>query len=283
MYIEQYLNWKATYAFRASINYRIWLERFISYTGKDVNNAEIGDIVNYQKWLEGNYQPKSVELAMIIIKNYFKFFRLQGMKCISPELIKTPHTVANSYQAISFAEYTLLISTIHPTTFWELQKLVIVRLLYETGMRVSELCDLNISDIDPIKRYAVIRTKKSSHLRQIFWSEETHEFIKTFLTERKILNSTPAFFVAKFIDGTPTKRMTTRTVQRLIKDLCKKAGIEKQISPHSFRHGKAHRILELSGSAVDVKEILGHSNPVSSFTYMQWNCRELEESANKFL
>lgn len=283
MFVKQYLDWKAISHPRAAVNYRIWLERFISITGSDYDTAEIGDIVKFKNWLSDNFQPKSVELAMIIIQNYFKFWKLQGKNCISPELVKVPKTVANSYQPISFAEYCSILSFIRPNTFWELQKLIIVHLLFETGIRVSELCDLNISDIDPEKSTTTIRTKKTAKLRQIFWSVETHIMLRTFLAERKELNSTPALFVAKFRDGTPTRRMTVRTVQRIIKDLCNKAGIEKKISPHSFRHGRAHRILELGGNPKQIQAILGHSSPMSSFTYMQWNDQELEQAARKFL
>lgn len=283
MRVQQYLEWKATYAPRASINYRIWLERFISVTGKDVDTAGVGDIVEFRKWLDARYQPKSIELAMVVVKNYFKFWKLSGFNCISPELVRVPRTVANSYQAISFEEYCSVLSFIRPNNFWELQKLVIVRLLYETGMRVSELCDLNISDIDPAKMCAMIRTKKTAHLRKIFWSVETHVFIREFLIQRKELNSTPAFFVARFLDGSPSRRMTVRTVQRIIKALCVRAKITKQISPHSFRHGKAHRILDLGGNPKDVQAVLGHCNPSSSFTYLQWNDQEFEKRAKMFL
>lgn len=283
MRVQQYLDWKATYAPRASINYRIWLERFIAVTGKDVENAGVRDIVEFRKWLDGHYQPKSTELAMVVVKNYFKFWKLSGLNCISPELVRVPKCVANSYQPISFEEYCSVLSFIHPTTFWELQKLVIVRMLYETGMRVSELCDLNISDFDPEKMNAMIRTKKTVHLRKIFWSVETHIFIREFLIQRKKLNSTPAFFVARFLDGSASRRMTVRTVQRIIKDLCLRAKITKQISPHSFRHGKAHRILDLGGNPKDVQAILGHCDPSSSFTYLQWNDSEFEKRAKMFL
>lgn len=283
MHVQQYLDWKATYAPRAAVNYRIWIDRFISSTGKDVESAEVGDIVTFRKSLDSHYQPKSIELAMVVVKNYFKFWKLSGLNCISPELIKIPRTVANSYQPISFEEYTSILSFIHPTTFWELQKLVIVRLLYETGMRVSEITDLNVSDIDPEKMQTAIRTKKTAKTRTILWSVETHIFIKEFLVQRKETNSTPALFVGRFGDGTISRRLTTRSVQRMIKELCVKAKIEKQISPHSFRHGKAHRVLDLGGNPKDVQAILGHCDPSSSFTYLQWNDKEFEKRAKMFL
>lgn len=284
MKIKEYLDWKATYAPRASTNYRIWLERFDGMVQKDISDVGVGDIVKYKNWLTDHYQPKTTELAMIAVGNFFKFWKLQGVNCISPELIKIPKARANSYQPISFEEYISILSFIHPTNFWELQKLIIVRLLFETGMRVSELCDLNVSDFDPEKMFAIIKTKKTYNVRKIFWSMETHIFIKEFLKQRKIINSEPAFFIGRHgIKGTPTKRLTTRSVQRMIKQLCDRAGIIKKISPHSFRHGKAHRVLELGGNPKDIQAILGHCDPSSSFTYLQWNDKEFEKRAKMFL
>lgn len=288
-FMRQYLSWKATYATSASLSYRPWVEKFISFTKKDVDTAEVGDIINFRKLLDNHYQPKTIELAMIIIKNYFKFWKLAGLNCLSPELIKVPRTVANSHQAISLKEYCSVLSQIHVTDFWELQKLIIIRLLYETGVRVSELCDLNISNIDPERMSTTIRTKKTAKYRTIFWGEDTHQVLKEFLTQRIVLNSTPALFVAKFTDGTPTKRMSTRTVERMVKELCRKAGISKKIVVHSFRHAKAHSILSgnngttARGTVKDVQAILGHLDPRSSFTYLQWNDKEFEERAKMFL
>jgi len=282
-YVKKYLEWKATYAPRASVNYRIWLDRFRSVTDKDVDEAGIGDIVIFKNWLSDNYQPKSVELAMVVLKNYFKFWKLSGLDCINPELMRVPRTMANSHQPVSFEEYCSILSFIHPIDFWELQKLILVRMLFETGMRVSELCSLNVTDIDPQKMTSTIRTKKTVKMRSIFWSVETHIFLRTFLEQRKELNSTPALFVGRFLDGSPSRRMTPRTVQRTIKDLCQKAKIEKKITPHSFRHGKAHRILDLGGNPKDVQAILGHCDPSSSFTYLQWNDKEFESRAKTFL
>jgi len=282
--INTYLQWKATYTKRASKNYKIWLVKFVEFSHKNINDTELGDIIGFRGWLEdNNYQPKSIELSMVILKNYFKFWRLQGKKCLSPELIRVPKTVANSYQPISFEEYVSILTFLHPDDFWEFQKMIFVRILYETGIRVSELCDINISDINPEKMNTAIRTKKTAKMRTIFWSVETHIMLREFLIQRKKINSTPALFIGRKGRGKPTRRITTRSIQRIIKDLCEKAKIEKRITPHSFRHGKAHRILDLGGNPKDVQAILGHCDPSSSFTYMQWNDKEFEKRAKLFL
>ncbi len=229
------------------------------------------------------YQPGSIKLATIVLGNFFKFYKLQGVNCISPELIKAPKVVSNSYPSITFEEYTLILSLIHPTNFCELQKLCMVRLLYETGCRVSEIADLNWSDIDPLKMNTVIKTKKNSTMRKIFWSVETHIFIKEFLEIRKEINSTPALFIGLMIHNVYSRRITTRTIQRILKDLVHESGLTKKITPHSFRHGKAHRILDLGGNPKDVQAILGHCDPASSFTYLQWNDKEFESRAKMFV
>lgn len=282
--IKLYLDWKATYTRRAYQNYGNWLIKLEKYAGKNIDDVGVGDIIGFRNWLENNnYQPKSIELSMIIVKNYFKFWRLNGKNCLSPDLIRIKKTVANSYQPISFEEYCLLMACIEINDFWDFQKLIIIRLLFETGIRVSELCDINISDIDPKKMNATIRTKKTVNMRTIFWSVETHNMLREFLIQRKKINATPSLFVGRKGRTKPTKRLTTRSVQRIIKDLSVRAGIEKKITPHSFRHGKAHRILDLGGNPKDVQAILGHCDPSSSFTYMQWNDKEFEKRAKLFL
>jgi site-specific recombinase XerD len=283
--IKEYLEWKGTYAVRAATNYKIWLDKFAFVVEKPLAKIEVGDIVKYQHWLSSHYQPASVMLGMIVISNFFKFFRLQGVQCLPPELIKIPKCRANSYQPIKPEEYVKMLEQIHPTNFWELQKCVMLRLLFEIGMRVSELTDLNIQDIDTEKCSAVIRTKKTDRVRQIFWSRETSLFLKEHVRQRKEYNSTPALFVGRFLDGTPSKRITPRTIQRMIKDLANKAGISNKLTPHSFRHGKAHRILEMGGNVAHVQKLLGHSdrNPAASFTYLQMSDCEFERIAKKFL
>ena len=161
---------------------------------------------------------------------------------------------------------------------------LLIRLLWETGVRVSELCDLDITDIDPQNAMTVIRTKKTDRKRQIFWSEETHRLLLEYLKERRVKNHSPALFIGTHFSYT-TKRFTCRAVQRSVKYFADRAGLEKKISPHSFRHGKAHNILAKGGSVKHIQAILGHSekNPAASFTYLQFDNKEMEQYAKRYL
>ena len=282
-YVDEYLQWKGTYAPKACINYGLWIRRFFAQCDKELEDVTVEDVVKFLGWLKGKYQPKSIELAMVIIHNFLDFWKNAGVRCMSPNMVKLPKAKANSHQPIKEDEYHRLLLAINVQDFRSLQKSVIVRMLFDTGVRISELCDLNISDIETGKCSTTIQTKKTNKQRMIFWSMETDIFLIQYLKERNQINSTNALLIGHLSDGTPTRRLTPRSVERMIKKLCDAAGIGKRITPHSFRHGKAHRVLELGGNPKDVQAILGHANPASSFTYLQWNDQEFETRAKKFL
>ena len=282
--INKFIEWKATYAPRASVNYKSWLLRLDEEIKKPLEKIVLDDIVAFKNRLDSHYSPYTIQLAMVAVNNYFKFWRLQDVKCLQPELIKIPKTCAKSYQAVSPEEYEKLIKAIPSFDFNSRRNNLMVRLLWETGVRVSELCDLDITDVDPEKAQAVIRTKKTDRKRQIFWSEETHRLLLEYLKERRIKNHSPALFIGSHFSYT-TKRLTTRAVQRMIKYFAERAGLEKKISPHSFRHGKAHSILAKGGTVKHIQAILGHSdkNPAASFVYLQFDNKEMEKYAKQYL
>ena len=281
--IEKYIEWKATYTIRACINYRPWLEKFQEYTKKPIEKITIEDIVKFRKYLDAHYGAYSIQFAFIVIQNFFKFWRMQGIDCLNPQLIKTPSVLQKSYNAINEEEYLSLIKVSFGDDFINTRNRLVVHILWETGIRVSELTDLNTTDIDPKNKFTIIRTKKSSRKRQIFWTEKTHKLLLEYLSIRATVSHSSALFVGA--GSYITRRITTRQVQRNIKTLCMKAGIKKRISPHSFRHGKAHYILNRGGNPRHVGAILGHSekNPAASFIYLQFNNKELEKIAKGFL
>src|ERR1017187_4705065 len=89
--IRMYLCWKATYATRASVNYKIWLNYFIQVCGeKMIEEYDIQDLIKYKHWLEQHYSASSVQFATVSLKNFFKFYSEQGFKCLKPSLIRIP-------------------------------------------------------------------------------------------------------------------------------------------------------------------------------------------------
>ena len=157
--INEYLDWKASYTQKASSNYSLHLKRFANYTKKDLEKISITDVVNFQLNLKTKYSLANVAYSMVVIKNFFIFYRKQGSDCVDPFLINIPKFTPHSHSTITNEEYEKMLEALRDDEFWNVQTKVIIKLLFETRIRVSELCDLNISDLDSNIPKALIITK----------------------------------------------------------------------------------------------------------------------------
>lgn len=285
--IKEYLDWKGTYAPRACVNYRIWLYRFIEVCGeKALPEYNITDFVKYRRWLETRFGSYTVSFATIVIKNFLQYCKTQNLVCLSPTLIKLPRINAKSHRAITEEEFEKTISVIASNEFRPLRDLLLVRMLWDTGMRVSELRDLDVSQIDESKRSTIIQTKKNGKLRIIVWSEATHKLLMKYMPIRLELhrfNNASALFIGWDKGKGWSSRLTSRSVQRIIKYYVDRAGIKEKITPHSFRHGWAHKRRDQNAPLAFIQRGLGHNNPISTFVYEQYNDTEFERNANAYL
>lgn len=285
--IKEYLDWKGTYAPRASVSYRIWLERFVKVCGdRPIHEYGIRDYIKFKEWIENHYSGYCVQYATVVIKNFFKFLRDQNHKCFSPSFIKIPKVHAKSHRAITEEEYKRIIAVIPNNDFRSLRDLLVIRLLWDTGVRVSELCDLNTSQITENSRSCVIYSKKSGTPRIIVWSEETHWNLMKFLSIRARLNNSShgsALFIGQNADNSWSQRLTRRSAQRIIKNYVSRAGIVEKITPHSFRHGWAHKRRDQNAPLAFIQRGLGHVSPVSTFIYEQYNDKEFVKNAESYL
>jgi len=281
--IDKYLEWKGSYAPIAQAVYGKQLERFDGFVKKDFDDIKIGDISKYTNFLRKKYSGKTIEFNLIIIKNFFNFYAKQGRVVISPDLIKSPRTHANSHQPITEREYLLMLAYLPNNDFISLRDKLVIGLLWDTGIRVSELCDLNLSDIDIQNNCATIKTKKNETSRRIFWSSEVAFVMKRYVGIRISMNASQPLLVGMYSGRVPSMRMTTRTAQRIVKTLALQAGITKKISPHSFRHGWACHRRDKGAPLSFIQKGLGHQNPVSTFVYEQYADPEFEKHARGYL
>ena len=285
--IQEYLNWKGIHAPRASINYRIWLYRFITVCGvKDLQEYATNDVVRYHDWLQTRYSSYSIQFATVAIKNFFQYCTDSKLNCISPTFIKIPRVNAKSHRAITEKEFNRVISIIPSNDFRSLRDLVIVRLLWDTGMRVSELCDLNLSDIDETIGKATISTKKTRRMRTVIWSSATHTLLMKYMPIRLELDNihrTGSLFVGWRRGFGWSSKLTSRTVQRRIQYFVRSVGIKEKITPHSFRHGWAHKRRDQNAPLAFIQRGLGHINPASTFIYEQYTDHDFEKKAKAYL
>ena len=165
-----------------------------------------------------------------------------------------------------------------------LRDLAIVMLLHDTGMRVGELVSLEIEQIEE-DASATIRSEKTVQRRRVFWNRDSDEILHQHIVDR--INrgaSTDWLFVSKNQSG-EEKPLTTRSAQRIVSKTAKAAGIDRKISPHSFRHGFIHRLAALSVPDAIIAQLVGHTTPhtIAHYTklsrpeFKDFACRQFEE------
>jgi len=278
--IEEYISWKRSYAQRAAQSYKIWVTRFQEFANKIPERLLYTDWVAFLESLKASYAEKSVQYAMNIVHNYLRFYAEQGRLRIPLYLLRVPRADANSFNAVSEEEYRMMLAALKESrAATKIRDMAIVMLLHDTGMRVGELVAVEIDDIEE-DRSAIIRSEKSRRNRRVFWNIDTDDVLQALLVERVNGNlGTEALFVAqRDLRECPLR---TRSIQRIIEDTARLAGIARHICPHSFRHAFIHRLAKLSVPDALIAQLVGHVTPHTIAHYTKLSRPDLEAVARK--
>jgi integrase/recombinase XerD len=274
---EEYLKWKSSYTISAGKSYASWVRGFRGISGKGIEEATLPDMLTYSERVRERYSPGTAQLAITVIRDYASFVSRRKKLLFDYHDIRSPRGRTTPYEPITEIEYVTMLTWARVDTLWHARDNLLLRMLYDTGMRISELLSLDFEDIDIANRQAFVDTRKTTDRRLVFWGKDTNEFLQNYM-ERRGADSGPIFVGER--DGW---RLTVRSAERIIREFCRKAGIRKRIVCHSFRHGKAWRVLDNGGTVKDVQFILGHRNPVSSFYYLNLYDHDQTERARRFL
>lgn len=152
--------------------------------------------------------------------------------------------------------------------------------LYRTGVRVSELCGLTRRDISLSDGTASIYRAKGGKSRTVLFDNETAAALVAYWTARgdggRGVGGFPAFSGRdKF--GQPGRHISPRTVEQIVADLCIGAGIESEVTPHSFRHGLATELVRRRVRESTVQTLLGHASPATTRIYVHKTAQEVAD------
>ncbi len=160
----------------------------------------------------------------------------------------------------------------------------IIELLFSSGLRVSELVNLNRDQVNLNRGEFMVRGKGQKD-RPVFVSPEATEWLATYLTTRSD-QSIPLFIRCSGFKTGDEKgesfRITPRSVQRLVQCYAKLAGITKHVSPHTLRHSFATDLLMNGADLRSVQSMLGHSNIATTQVYTHVTDQHLKEVHTKF-
>lgn len=216
------------------------------------------------------------------LRAFFKYWFAKRECEVAWELIQGPRVPEKFPHFISEEQFDLIDECLDEDDYYQLTKKVIFNLLWNTGMRLSELMALNVSDIHVQKNYVHIVTAKSKKLRLVMWNDYCHNLLVRYLGIRISLNKAPELFQTpgSVRNGRRT-RLSGRSVERWCKELEEFLGF--RIHPHAFRHGKCHQIINKGGNRHHVQTIAGHSSITASEIYTRLNLSEQTKIMGQFL
>jgi site-specific recombinase XerD len=279
--IDEYIEWKKMYTEYAWKSYKVWIRRLQNFTHKPIEEIGIGDLQRFIEIQKLNFAPKNIEYGMNIIHNFFTFWRARGKTCLDPGLIRVPRARGVARSHTTEEMYQRIVEMLPINEFVSLRDNIITRILHDTGCRISEALSIDFKNLDDYS--ALVPTRKTKEWRTIFWSEETRKLLFEKYIPIRICfeDKTDALFISKYGESS-RGRLTNRTYQRNLKNVCNELGL-KGITPHSFRHGKAHAMVAQDASISDIAHILGHRNIQSSMKYLSLSVEEMFRRARKYL
>lgn len=285
---------------KTSMNYERYLSRFLEIA-EELANKEDGlkpeDItrellrkfrlkLNRVENERGEgLQPITQAYHLIALRGFLKYLAQREIKSLDPSLVELPHVVRKQVTFLHFDEVEALLGQINTETENGLRDRAIIELLFSGGLRVSELTGLNRDSINLERREFLVRGKGSKD-RPIFVSKSAAEWVGAYLDARTdtlaplFLNNSRR---TQAVDTSGNyRRLTPRSVERIVQKYARMAGITKHVSPHTLRHSFATDLLMNGADLRSVQAMLGHSDISTTQIYTHVTDQHLKAVHEKF-
>ena len=216
----------------------------------------------------------SLQRELSAIRSFFNFLLKNQLTDNNPgQYIKAPKKTRKLPKTLDVDQIKSLLEAGTNSTI-EIRDLAMFELFYSSGIRLSELAQLNLTDIDLTDKSLMVRSGKGGKSRMLPIGSKAVVAINTWLEHRiKSITSTET---ALFISTSGT-RLGQRSIELRLKQWCKKKGIAENIHPHMLRHSFATHLLESSQDLRAVQELLGHSNISTTQIYTHLDFQHLAD------
>ena len=279
-------------------NYDRYLTRFISFTKvKSPNDITDNVVREFRLWLNrqegsktkglasGTMKKKTQNYYLIALRAFLKYLARMSVKSLPPERIELAKVPERSLDLITIEELGRLLDAPDTTKLRGLRDRTIMELLFSTGLRVSELCALPREINMKLDELSV--RGKGDKIRVVFLSEESKKWLKQYLDKRDDMEEALFIQIAgrgveKLSQRRDSLRLTSRSVERIIKHYAIKAGISKKVTPHVIRHSFATDLLRNGADLRSVQMLLGHANIGTTQIYTHVTDSELKNIHKKF-
>lgn len=272
-------------------NYHHYLGRFQNFFGKEKTPGDItlDKVQEYRLFLNRFADERNKTLSLktqnyhiIALRAFLKYLAKNDIKTLAPEKIELSKIPKRTVEVISREELERIFRAVNSRAKNGLRDTAILETLYSTGLRVSELTKLNRDQVDLKRREFMVRGKGDKP-RIVFLSEKAAEAIHSYLTLRDD-NFKPLFLnnlkVAILADE--KRRLSTVSVESIVRKYALKAGIIKKVTPHTLRHSYATELLMNGADIRSVQEMLGHSSITTTQVYTHVTNKKLKEIHDRY-
>ena len=213
-------------------------------------------------------KPNSLRCDLLRVRCMLKYMKECGEECINYKLVPIPKREDINRNYLDKDEVTRMIDSAYCV-----KNQFIVSLLYSSGIRVSEIISL---DRDYIHDRCFSLVGKCKKIRLCFIDERTEELMNQYLATRK--DKSKALIVSELYKD----RVSVSTIQVIVRNTAKRAGIEKQVTPHTLRHSFATNFIKNNGGVKPLSELLGHASLDTTSIYTHIENPELKQYYNRF-
>ena len=255
----KYLNVNKNYSDNTIISYEDDIKEYLNYLEReclslyDIKYSDLRFLLEYYDSL--HLKSRSIRRKISSLKGFYKYLLRSGKVLDNPfSYVTLPKCEKKLPQYLNYNELIEIFDAIDTKTLLGLRNRLIMELLYATGIRVFELVNIEINDID-INNRSIRIVGKGDKERIVFFNEITKNYLEKYLSESKEIRKTDYLILNH--NG---KKITTRAIRLIIDKVISETSIIKHIHPHMLRHTFATHLLNNGCDLLTVQELLGHTS-----------------------
>ena len=247
-----------------------------------ITNCQKADTQAYIYHLAKNINARSQSRQISGLKSFFNFLIFEGYREDSPmDLIDTPKIGRKLPAVLGIKEIDQLLTAIDLSHAQGYRNLTILETLYGSGLRVSELINLKISDLHFDENLLLI-TGKGNKQRLVPLGGVCKQKLKVYLEEVRIHVPVKKEYQDIVFLNQHGRQLTRAMIFTIVRQTAANAGMEKKISPHTFRHSFATHLLENGADLRSIQLMMGHENITTTEVYMHLDTQHLSKSLQAF-
>ncbi len=280
-------------------NYSMFLNKFIQFLdNKNISNLKPHELTSQHIWQyklflarsrssnTGQTLKKTTQrYYLIALRGLLNYFTDKDIESLPSDKIKLGKDVdaKQNIKFLSIDQIRKLLESPDTRKIKGLRDRAILETLFSTGLRVAELTSLNISQLDLKQNEMELSiTGKGNKTRTVYISKRATDWIKAYLQKRQ--DNSPALFInlRKQVNIDDEQRLTTRSIERVVKHYVKLTGLPSYTSPHTLRHSYATDLLSQGADLRAIQEFLGHSSIITTQVYTHVTNKQLKDIHKKY-